>query len=449
MEAETPVKEIHFVINIGCSDAREGGPLYSAVKDIIIEKYREQGIAIDYSRISSAGTFITRDIKEEVNVAIHKKIYYAGQKYGDALYFGEVTKGEREAGMIPLRIFINISTHGDARLVTDATGNLFSPTEITINPNSPYNCGMLGAAGVWEEMIREMQGSKALQFSYFDHERGEKVSFPIDSLDALKVMLSKYYGYNGVVANDFVRSIDDLKLHAVRQKQILREAIEKNPHLSHLIIHITAAVNNYPEYRYFRVDENNHVTGVLDHIYLAIRRVIEGGVIPADSPYIVKKGEKQNPVVGVMQAPDIPGAKALAIKTAIDRGYVKDVTEYQAGQVFSVSGVGLARPYSPFDPYQLAGTYYSIRHLGIGTYFAIGRDATEASMIVRKIRSDPIMGFFMDKYNVNIVPLSAGDFKEKPYQMDAETKGKLKEFLTHFKPVSSELRVPKQQRLKV
>ncbi|MGV8176457.1 MAG: hypothetical protein ACP5NX_01500 [Candidatus Bilamarchaeaceae archaeon] len=406
--------EIQVQIDISCSDAREGGPLFAYAKDLVRNAYSERGVMLDVTRISAAGSFVTPDIWEEIKTTIEMKLRQYGERY--RLDYGH--SASRHDG-VPIRIFINISTHGDARL-KQGIGKAYGPNDIEINKEAAYNCGMLGAAEVWNELMDGMIRAGP-EFRYHDRTTDSAKTARIDSREAIHEVLMRNYGYCGEPMV-FIRSIGALDMHAMEQKEYVRSQIKADKGLMNLPIHITAAVDNYPKYEYHRMDGNRHIWSYRDDVYAVIRDMLPG--LPDGSPYVTNKSAKQTPLLALIHPSTLTGIRANVMSDARAAGTVpKTEGAYLAGQVFTVSGRRISQPYCGYDKYQMLGLYYALAHLRIKTIYMVGQTDAETRMMLEKAMNDPFMKFAFSEHRPKIERRTAGQISERDLpKVDGATK---------------------------
>ncbi|MFA6327937.1 MAG: hypothetical protein WCY41_00660 [Candidatus Micrarchaeia archaeon] len=373
---EKDVREIQVHIILGCSDARDISGAYFGSMKKMLEKYRADGILVDVERLSVAGTFATQSTIAEIKSKIFEKVreYY-----------------EYDVKDVKITFFVHVNAHGDAHLKDGAVRERHSMHDIEVVPGSSFNCGMMNAHIVAEEMERLLLDAKpTLKFK-----NSVKSSIRIDSEAKIKDLLKNFYGFNGGSIVNWIKPIYDLRIHANDQKGKLREAFDNDPVISHLGVHITAGIQNYATNEYLRVDGNTHIKTFLDDVYANMR---ESGV-PSD---YAARVSKQEPLIGCWHKSDFQDAR----KTVADF-YIGD--QYAAGQVFAIGSAMLDQNRRPLGAYQLGSYFYGITHLKLQPVWPVlCKQEREAQMASTRIMNDSLGGFFTSHFNIRL-PLTYRD----------------------------------------
>ena len=77
-----------------------------------------------------------------------------------------------------------------------------------------------------------------------------------------------------------------------------------------------------------------------------------------------------------------------------------------------MTGTSFDIPHTPFGPYVIAGFYYSVKYLNLLDQMVMGYDGAQTSRIVQKIKNDPLMNMFVEKFKVNLIPINHIDLSE-------------------------------------
>jgi hypothetical protein len=369
-------KELHIMI--GCADARD---LSQVQLDVIAQKseeYRQNGIEIFYQNIRTAGSFITDNVYGHIKTAIlefQKKHVFEGDD---------------------ISCYIHIQTHGE--LTSDSSkeyiGHIF---QMKIQDGSPLNCGMLNATGVSVE-IEQMIIENQLQYN---SPHGPK---KIHNDNDIRSLLRDIYAYDGYLAGDWIRSIDFLRTHPRRQKARLENLAKNDPDLNRLHIKITAGFLDYSIHSLVRLDSGIPHAPWWDDVQLEIRKRISAGTLELSG-----QGEKQKPLAGLICMPD-PSATSrssaaeyyLKSKKIVHDGYLPNTIFNMTGSTFDI-------PYRPFGPYEIAGYYYAVKHLGLTDQMVMGHEIAQTNRILMKIKYDPIMNLITTHFRVNLIPVNQVD----------------------------------------
>ena len=373
METNAPIRKVELHIVVGCADARDISSAFNEAVRAQVEEERAKGTLIDFQRMSVAGTFMTSEIIAEVKRLISEKLrdYYQYYKEKD-----------------PIEIFVHVTSHGNAVLKEGHSLRTRSYHDIQIH-DSPFNCGMLHANEVAVEMEEVLMKDRAV----LEYGIGSRTQLQIMTEEDIEKLLWLAYAHNGTIAGNWVKSIGNLATHPYEQKKVLRNAIDSDPALSNMRVHITAGVQNYAMNEYYRVDGNVELTTFLDRVYERVRKT--------GSTDQAVRTAKQKPVLGLFHHTSVQQARATAVK------YCFSDPKYSGGQVFAIGSINLPDYFRTFGPYKSAGFFYGVVHLGLKKWVVMGRDAKETETMVERIKNDPLMGYFVKKYGVSLVPITA------------------------------------------
>ncbi len=190
-------KQVHVIV--GCSDARDVGGVFAESVAAVRDAYRARGVAVEFHAIRTPGSFVTADVLDDLH-----RIVESSERAADV--------SER------VRYFVHIQTHGEVQTKSEDKAHVH-PTGLTVVANSPFNCGMLGAARVsieLEDMILRLKPRVICRW-------GMRT---LGDDDAIRELLLETYAHRGALAGDWIRSIDDLRTHPRLQESVLRHAIE-------------------------------------------------------------------------------------------------------------------------------------------------------------------------------------------------------------------------------
>jgi hypothetical protein len=286
--------------------------------------------------------------------------------------------------------------HGNATLKPGRTHATRSYHDIEIKP-AAFNCGMMHAADVAIEMEGVLLKEKAvLEYGL----KGKRQQIKIENEESIEKLMLAAYGHNGTIAGNWIKSIVNLTTHAYEQKKILRLALDADPALANLRIHITAGVQNYATNEYYRVDGNMQLNTLMDAVYERIRRM---EAVPDQEQRIAK----QAPVLGLFHHTSVTHARANAIK------YYFGNENYSAGQVFAIGSINVADYFRTFGPYKNAGFFYGVVHLGLKNWVVMGRNVEETSAMMERLKNATLLGYFIRYYQVKLVPMTADGEKLK------------------------------------
>ncbi len=371
---DSSVKKVELHIAVGCADARDISAAFNNSLREQMDLKMGEGTLIDFQRMSVAGTFMTPEIIAEIKAQIQVKMreYYDYYKSG-----------------VPIDIFVHVATHGNAVLKAGRSRSTRSYHDIEIL-ESPFNCGMARAQEVALEIEEMLLRKKAvLEYGL----KGKRKQIKMETEQDFENLMKQAYGHDGTIAGNWVKSIVNIRTHAYEQKKVLRRALDSDPTFANLGINITAGVKNYRTNEYFRVDGNTHLNTFLDSVYESVR--LKG--LAQDKAHT----DRQNPVLGLFHHSAIQQARATAVKNFYG------TESYSAGQVFAIGSMNLPDYFTTFGPYKIAGFFFGIKHLGLLEWVVMGRTKKETEEMRERILSDPLMGYFVKEFAVNLVAMDA------------------------------------------
>jgi hypothetical protein len=377
---DAPVRETQVHIVVGCADARDVGQVHIDAIHQVRQRYRTNGIHVQYLVLRVPGAFVSNDVLTDIRTIVSR----TEQQY--------YTVGQ------PLRYFVHIQAHG--ALDKDLGGYFCdTTTSLPVTPGSPLNCGMLGATGVAAEMERLILERKPT----VSLTNGS--SLTLDHEDRIRTLLGDVYGYDGYFAGDWVRSIDDLRTHARAQKATLERAVTSDPELRRVHLTVTAGIQDYAHHRQVRLDCGQVEATFWDevHDFMHARADEQGD----RDPDIIAQAQKQTPDAGLFAMDEsIKTVRPLAVRWYAHRkGLAND--DYQANRLFALGGSSFDKPRTPFGPYAIAGFYYAAKHLNLSDWIVTGRDEAQTDRMVAKIHADPLLAFFLQELNVSLLPVTA------------------------------------------
>jgi hypothetical protein len=360
-------KQVHILI--GCADARDLSQIQLDAINHMTEEFRKKrNIDIEVHVIRAAGSFVTPDVVMDIKRTFEQA---------------------------------HIQTHG--HLTEDSNDSYISHVhDLKIVEGSPLNCGMLGASGVGVE-IEQMIVEEKPEIDV----RGKKVRIYNDT--KIKTMLSEVYAYDGYLAGDWIKSIDLLRTHPRHQRTILEKAIEHDSELKMLDVKITCGIMDYAIHALIRVDDGEPEVEFWDAVHAYIRKHVKSDRNAKD--ILIQQSQKQKPLAGLLSMSDPRQASRIhAAHYYMDLKGIKHGGEYLPNTVFNMTGTSFDIPHTPFGPYVIAGFFYSVKHLNLVDQMVMGFDAAQTSRIMQKIKNDPIMNMIVNKFNVNLIPISQNDF---------------------------------------
>lgn len=381
--------ELHLVI--GCADSRDLPTAFHDAVPRLKENYRQNGIHVDFERLSAAGSFITEQIKADIKSTVIKKL-------NSPFYINYLKRMEAQGKKPALTVFIHITSHGDVRLKDGITlaehRKTYSASNLQVL-DSDTNCGMLHATEVGAKLQELLLDRKpTLRFGMPGAEKRIKISTEAD----IEMLLDKAYGHKGIIAGDWIRSIPDLATHPLEMKHELRkESFASDTRFNDRDwIKITAGHINYCTNTYIRSEENHqHQDTFYDKLWESVQRA---GVGSAESEL---RTAKQAPLVVLVHRIEAVNARETAI-----RNYFGRDTKFSAGQVFAIASTRIDDYSLPLDPYQIAALFYALDNLGIRPVLVMGKERHNIEGILGRLLRDPIAGFLLPELGAKIVPMT-------------------------------------------
>ena len=372
-------KQVHVLI--GCADARDLSQVQmDAVKEVT-ERFKKEGVEVEFHVIRAAGSFVTPDIVMDI-----KRIFEQSQR-----------SNNHEA---PINYYVHIQTHG--HLTEDSNDAYISHVhELKIVDGSPLNCGMLNASSLGVEIEKMIVEAKPV----IDLKGGE---LKITNDTEIKMLLKEVYAYDGYLAGDWITSIDLLRTHPRHQRTLLEKAIARDPELKTLDVQITCGILDYAIHSLIRVDDGDPVVPFWDTVQAYIRERVSSDRGSKDM--LIRQSQSQKPLAGLLSMSDPrQSSRSLAAKYYMDLRGIEYGGEYLPNTLFNMTGTSFDIPHTPFGPYVVAGFFFSVRYLGLYDQMVMGYDAEQTGRILRKIKNDPIMNLIVKKFTVNLLPISQSE----------------------------------------
>jgi hypothetical protein len=174
-----------------------------------------------------------------------------------------------------------------------------------------------------------------------------------------------------------------------------------DPDLNRLRIRITAGFLDYSIHALVRLDSGIPHAPWWDEVQMEIRKRTT-----REKQALIKQTEKQHPYAGLICMTD-PNANTRIV--AADY-YLKQKginhEGYLPNTIFNMTGSTFDIPFRPFGPYEIAGYFFAVQHLGLTDQMVMGHDQAQTSRILLKIHNDPIMDFITHHFRVNLIPLN-------------------------------------------
>ena len=378
-------KELEVHVLIGCADARDLSQIQIDAIDETTGKFRESGIEVEVHVIRAAGSFVTPDVVMDI-----KRTFEEAQRRNDS--------------NVPMRYYVHIQTHG--HLTEDSQENYICHVhDLHVVPDSPLNCGMLGATHVGielERMIVEQRPEINI--------RGKVLKIENDT--HIKQLLREVYAYDGYLAGDWITSIDALRTHPRHQRTVLEKAISVDPALKVLNIHITCGIQDYAIHALIRVDDGEPESPFWDTVQFNIRRKSQNDRKARE--LLIDQSKKQKPFAGLLSMTD--PRQASRIQAARHYMQLKGLAydDYLPNTIFNMSGTAFDIPSTPFGPYVIAGFFFGVKYLNLTDQMIMGYDLHQTSRMMQKVENDPIMHMIVKKYNVNLIPVNLADMQKTP-----------------------------------
>jgi len=381
-ERPIPIREVEIHGIIGCSDSRDVGEAYNRAVREIRRRFAERGILVELFRENVAGTFVTPDVILSVKDELSSRI-------GDDLDFFN--------RKVPIEIYIHVLTHGAVTAKSDCDPRF----HLTVHGHetragAPINCGMMHAQEVAEELEREILIARpTLTLANFTHDHERRREFVIRDQNDIRKFMEAAYGVRTLIAAGWVRSITDLRHHAVEQKDAMRAAFAGDE-FKNFMIRLTAGVQNYEDNGYYRVDGNTQIPNTfMDQVFRLKQEMLAKGEVADHGSRVVG----QKPTFGLFHHSSVDHPRATAIALHVGE-------KYSASSVFAI-GSGLAARYERhFGRYRIVGFYYAVKHLGLKDWIVLGRDERETSLMVARVHNDPLISYVIQAHGVKLHPYS-------------------------------------------
>lgn len=376
MPANEPRREptqIHVLV--GCSDARDVGQVHLEVVEKVRAEYLARGVRSELYVLRTPGTFVTKDVLLDIKRVV------------------ETTR--REVGPDePLEYFVHLLSHGELS-IEGAERFRCGVHDLTVEQGSMFNCGMLQATRVAVDLERLIIGIKPT-FALPDG-----TSLTVEDERGVRRLLLAHYGYDGHLAGDWVKSVDDLRTHTRLQKSVVERTFRDDPDLRRLSLRVTAGIQDYRRNAYVRVDGGEPDGKFWDEGQRLINQTLSD--LPPHSIDRARQSEGQMPLVGLFAMSDIRGSRARALATYAAL-HQRPVTSYEPNTVFAISGSALDLPDTPFGPYAVCGLYYSAQSLGLRQYLVMGSSEAQVARMIRKVESDPLVSLVVNHFRIALVP---------------------------------------------
>jgi hypothetical protein len=375
------IKERQIHILIGCADARDLSQVQLDAVSNTTLTFREKGIDVDMHVIRAAGSFVTPDIVMDI-----KRTFEEAQRNNDS--------------NVPMRYFVHIQTHG--HLTEDSNDHYISHVhDLHIVEGSPLNCGMLNASAVGVEIEQLLVAEKP------EIEVKGKM-YKIVNDTSIKMLLREVYAHDGYLAGDWITSIDLLRTHTRHQRTLLEKAIAGDPELKVLDIQITCGIQDYAIHSLIRVDGGEPHVPFWDTVQLENRKHAQND--RNKNEVLINQSKNQTPLAGLLSMTDPKqSSRTKAANYYMTTKGISHTGEYLPNILFNMTGTSFDIPHTPFGPYVIAGFYYSIKYLKLYDQMVLGYDALQTKRIMQKIKKDPLMNFFVEKFNVNLIPINNVD----------------------------------------
>lgn len=363
-------RQVHVVV--GCADARDVGGIFADALAAVQERYRARGVSIGFHALRTAGSFVTRDVIDDVR---------------------RIVEVEERRTSVPTRYFVHIQTHGD--VVDEAPESDAKPIErLTIAQGSSFNCGMLGASGLSVELERLVLRAKPTM-----RVRGRERA--IRTEDDIRELLADVYAHRGAIAGDWIRSIDDLRTHPRLQEAVLREAVAEDRTLRNVDLAITTGIHDYRRHAYFRLDAHPERATFWDDVHAEVRA--RGSRLTPDDDEIMQRTARQAPELGLFSTCDFPHARRVAADH-LASVLGQEPSRFGPNRVFTFASESFDLPHSPFGPYTVAGFFYAVAHLGLKHFVVLGHDEAQTRRMLARLGHDPFVHFIESEFNVTFHP---------------------------------------------
>lgn len=375
------IKEKQVHILIGCADARDLSQIQLDAVSTTTADFRAMGIEVDVHTIRAAGSFITPDVVMDIKRT-----------------FEEVQRNNESN--VPMRYYVHIQTHG--HLTEDSNDHYISHIhDLHIVEGSPLNCGMLHASAVGVE-IEQLLVAEQPEI----HVKGRTYNLVNDT--SIKMLLRDVYAYDGYLAGDWITSIDLLRTHPRHQRTLLEKAIASDSELKVLDIEITCGIMDYAIHSLIRVDDGEPHVPFWDTVQLEVRNHAENE--RNKNEILINQSKKQTPLAGLLSMSDPrQSSRSKAANYYMRTKGISHTGDYLPNTLFNMTGTSFDIPHTPFGPYVVAGFYFSVKHLKLYDQMVLGYDAAQTRRMTQKIKNDPLMNFFVEKFNVNLIPINNVD----------------------------------------
>ena len=386
------IKERQVHILLGCADARDLSRIYIQALLQTVKDYETKGIEIAFHKVRTPGSFATASAIADIRGILDEE-----QRLVDS----SVTQS----------FHIHIQAHGE---ITNSQENRFVylTHDVEIKSGSPLNCGMLHATQValeLEKLLLQEQPTLKLP-------SGNQITLK-DEQD-IRTLLHEAYAYNGYLAGDWVKSIDDLRTHPRKQRALLEDAIRNDATLRSLNIQITANIKDYHQHALARVDggspEGPFWSDFYSHLQALAKKEEQTGDLA------LAQDAKQDPLAGLICTTPHLSSRFLAKQFYVESKGLKP-SDTIANTIFKLRGITFDMPKIPFGPYTIVGYFYGVKHLGLTDQIVMGNNEAQTQRILQKIHQDPLMNFITRHFNVNLIPVShqalQNRHQETPYPM--------------------------------
>ncbi len=374
-------KQVHILI--GCADARDLNQVQlDAVNHTISDFKKRDEIDVEMHVIRAAGSFVTPDVVMDI-----KRTFEQAQRSTTDL-------------SVPISYYVHIQTH--AHFTEDSNESYISHVhDLKIVDGSPLNCGMLGASAVGVEIERMIVEEKPEI-----EVKGKRIRIHNDT--KIKLLLKEVYAYDGYLAGDWITSIDLLRTHPRHQRTVLEKAIANDPELKMLNIQITCGIMDYAIHSLIRVDDGEPEVDFWDTVQAYIRKHVKNE--RESKELLIAQSQKQKPLAGlVSMANPRQASRILAANYYMTLKQIEHTGDYLPNTLFNMTGTSFDIPHTPFGPYVIAGFFYAVKHLNLTDQMVMGYDSDQTGRIVQKIKNDPIMNMIVNKFKVNLIPISHVD----------------------------------------
>lgn len=377
------IKERQIHILIGCADARDLSQVQLDAVSNTTLAFQEKGIDVDMHVIRAAGSFVTPDIVMDI-----KRTFEEAQRNNDS--------------NVPMQYYVHIQTHG--HLTEDSNDHYISHVhDLHIVEGSPLNCGMLHASAVGVEIEQLLVAEKP------EIEVKGKM-YKIVNDTSIKMLLREVYAHDGYLAGDWITSIDLLRTHTRHQRTLLEKAIAGDPELKVLDIQITCGIQDYAIHSLIRVDGGEPQVPFWDTVQLENRKHAQNN--RNKNEVLINQSKKQTPLAGLLSMTDPKqSSRTKAANYYMTTKGISHTGEYLPNILFNMTGTSFDIPHTPFGPYVIAGFYFSIKYLKLYDQMVLGYDTLQTKRMMQKIKKDPLMNFFVEKFNVNLIPINNVDLK--------------------------------------